>query len=97
VAPRFLEFFAATIRNRNTRMAYYRACCRLFEWCDEHRIGQVADIEPLYVAAIVGFRHLIDQRHAFAFARISAVVALRTASAPWRAARLTHGEGRYHA
>ena len=26
-ARRFLEFFAATIRNRNTRMAYYRAAC----------------------------------------------------------------------
>jgi hypothetical protein len=24
-AKRFLEFFAATIRNKNTRMAYYRA------------------------------------------------------------------------
>jgi hypothetical protein len=24
-ARRFLEFFAATIRNKNTRMAYYRA------------------------------------------------------------------------
>jgi hypothetical protein len=24
---RFLEFFAATIRNRNTREAYYRAAC----------------------------------------------------------------------
>jgi len=28
-ARRFLEFFAATIRNKNTRMAYYRAVCRL--------------------------------------------------------------------
>jgi hypothetical protein len=26
-ARRFLEFFAATIRNKNTRMAYYRAAC----------------------------------------------------------------------
>ena len=26
-ARRFLEFFAATIRNQNTRMAYYRAAC----------------------------------------------------------------------
>ncbi len=32
-AYRFLEFFAADIRNRNTRMAYYRAACRFFEWC----------------------------------------------------------------
>jgi hypothetical protein len=29
----------------------YRACVRFFERCDEHRIGQLADIEPLHVAA----------------------------------------------
>jgi integrase/recombinase XerD len=52
-ARRFLEFFAATIRNKNTRMAYYRACCRFFAWCDEHRIGQLADIELLHVAAYI--------------------------------------------
>ena len=50
---RFLEFFAATIRNKNTRMAYYRACCRFFAWCDQHRLGAIADIEPLHVAAYV--------------------------------------------
>jgi len=52
-ARRFLEFFAATIRNKNTRMAYYRACCRFFAWCDQRRIGEIADIEPLHVAAHV--------------------------------------------
>jgi site-specific recombinase XerD len=52
-ARRFLEFFAATIRNKNTRMAYYRACCRFFAWCDQHHIGEIADIEPLHVAAYV--------------------------------------------
>jgi len=52
-ARRFLEFFAATIRNKNTRMAYYRACCRFFAWCDHHAIGEIADIEPLHVAAYV--------------------------------------------
>jgi site-specific recombinase XerD len=52
-ARRFLEFFAATIRNKNTRMAYYRAICRFFAWCDEHQIGGIADIEPLDVAAYI--------------------------------------------
>ena len=47
-ARRFLEYFAANIRNKNTRMAYYRAVCRFFAWCDEH--GGIADIEPLHVA-----------------------------------------------
>ena len=52
-ARRFLEFFAATIRNKNTRMAYYRAAVRFFVWCDRHSIGEIADIEPLHVAAYV--------------------------------------------
>ena len=52
-ARRFLEFFAATIRNKNTRMAYYRACRRFFAWCDRHEIGEIADIEPLHVATYV--------------------------------------------
>jgi integrase/recombinase XerC len=52
-AKRFLEFFAATLRNKNTRMAYYRAVVRFFAWCDKHKIGEIADIEPLHVAAYV--------------------------------------------
>jgi hypothetical protein len=42
---RFLEFFAATIRNRNTREAYYRAACSFFAWLEQHKIGELADIE----------------------------------------------------
>jgi site-specific recombinase XerD len=52
-ARRFLEFFAATIRNKNTRMAYYRAVCDFFSWCDRHRIGGIADVEPMHVAAYI--------------------------------------------
>jgi site-specific recombinase XerD len=50
-AKRFLEFFAASIENDNTRMAYYRAVCSFFAWLDEHAIGELADIEPFHVAA----------------------------------------------
>src|SRR5882762_290416 len=50
---RFLEFFAATIRNKNTREAYYRAVCRFFAWCEKHRLHELPDIEPLHVAAYV--------------------------------------------
>lgn len=50
---RFLEFFAATIRNKNTRMAYYRAGGRFFAWCDQHQLGELAAIEPLHVAAYI--------------------------------------------
>lgn len=52
-ARRFLEFFAATIRNKNTREAYYRAVCRFFAWCDDAKLGELADIEPLHVAAYI--------------------------------------------
>jgi len=50
---RFLEFFAATIRNRNTRTAYLHAANRFFAWCEHHQLGQLADIEPLHVAAYI--------------------------------------------
>src|SRR3982074_556066 len=52
-ARRFLEFFAATIRNKNTRMAYYRAACSFFAWVEQHRIGEPADIEPIHVGTYI--------------------------------------------
>jgi integrase/recombinase XerD len=50
---RFLEFFAATIRNKNTREAYFRAVYRFFDWCESAKIDSLADIEPLHVAAYI--------------------------------------------
>ena len=50
---RFLEFFAATTRNKNTRQAYYHAVTRFLAWVDRHKLGELADIEPLHVAAYV--------------------------------------------
>ena len=52
-ARRFLEFFAANIRNKNTRLAYYRAVSSFFAWVEQHRIGELADIEPVHVAAYI--------------------------------------------
>jgi site-specific recombinase XerD len=52
-AHRFLEFFAATIRNKNTRMAYYRAACHFFAWLEQHGIVELVDIEPIHVAAYI--------------------------------------------
>jgi integrase/recombinase XerD len=31
---RFIEFFTANIRNKNTRIAYARAVRGFFNWCD---------------------------------------------------------------
>jgi site-specific recombinase XerD len=52
-AKRFLEFFAVTIRNKNTRTAYLHAAGRFFAWCDHHRLGALDEIEPLHVAAYI--------------------------------------------
>ena len=49
---RFLEFFAATIRNKNTRTAYLPCRHRFFAWC-EHTSSAARDIEPLHVAAYI--------------------------------------------
>jgi site-specific recombinase XerD len=51
---RFLEFFAVTIDNPNTRAAYFHACRRFFAWCDPRDdIAELADIEPMHVAAYI--------------------------------------------
>lgn len=50
---RFLEFFAVTIRNKNTRAAYVRACRSFFDWADENQIGQLIDIEPIHIGAYI--------------------------------------------
>ncbi|QEG36254.1 hypothetical protein Pr1d_35660 [Bythopirellula goksoeyrii] len=36
---RFLEFFAAQIRNPGTREAYARDAARFFDWCDQYTIS----------------------------------------------------------
>jgi len=53
-SKRFIEFFTANIRNRNTREAYYRAVCDFFRWCDDRDI-ELHQIEPIVVAAYVEY------------------------------------------
>ena len=48
---RYLEFFAAQIRKKNTREAYLRACSRFLDWRDSVGIPHIEDIEPVHVAA----------------------------------------------
>lgn len=50
---RFLEFFTATIRNRNTRLAYAKAVAQFFTWCEERGITRLDQIEPMVVAAYI--------------------------------------------
>ncbi len=49
---RFIEFFTANIRNRNTRIAYAHAVRRFFDWCEGHHIP-LDKIEPILVAAYI--------------------------------------------
>jgi integrase/recombinase XerD len=50
---RFWEFFAANIRNKNTRRAYYKAACRFSDWCEERGIFDLTTIKPIQVAAFI--------------------------------------------
>jgi site-specific recombinase XerD len=50
---RFLEFFAATIRNKNTRVAYYNDVRQFFAWCERRGIDGLERIEPIHVALYV--------------------------------------------
>jgi len=52
-AWRFVEFFAATIRNRNTRAAYANAIAQFFAWCERHRVHTLETIKPVVIAAYI--------------------------------------------
>ncbi len=49
---KFVEFFVARIRNKNTRAAYGRAVMQFFDWCDERGLA-LHDIEPIAVSAYI--------------------------------------------
>lgn len=53
-ARRFLEFFTAQIRNRNTREAYRRALVDFLAWCQD-RHYRLDQIEPIRVAAYIEY------------------------------------------
>ena len=52
-ARRMLEFFTAQINNPHTRRAYLNATRRFAAWCQQHRIGQLAEVQPVHVAAFI--------------------------------------------
>ena len=55
-SKRFIEFFTANIRNKNTRLAYARAVGAFMAWCDDAGLT-LESIEPVAVAAYV--EHLL--------------------------------------
>lgn len=51
-ARRYVEFFAAAIRNPHTRRAYARAAADFLLWCErEAGVRELARVQPLHVAA----------------------------------------------
>jgi site-specific recombinase XerD len=51
-AWRYIDFFAANIRNSNTRRAYARACGRFLAWCNDRGLT-LATIRPFDVVAYI--------------------------------------------
>jgi integrase/recombinase XerD len=49
---RFIEFFAANIRNFNTRAAYSHAVGQFFSWCEENGLG-LHNLQPFAIASYV--------------------------------------------
>jgi site-specific recombinase XerD len=50
VTETYIDFFTSTIRNRNTRAAYARACWQFFDWCGAHGL-ELTTVRPFHVAA----------------------------------------------
>lgn len=87
---RFWEFFAATVRNKNTRLAYQAVAYRFADWCEFHHID-LQDVELLnlsayieqmthvYVAPTVK-QHLAGIRMLFAWLVIGQIVVTNPAS-----------------
>lgn len=49
---RFVEFFTANIRNRNTRAAYARAVAQFCRWCESRGV-ELVSLSPVVIAAYV--------------------------------------------
>jgi hypothetical protein len=47
---RFLEFFAANIRNPHTRRAYARAADEFLAWCAGAGVPSIGAVRPVHVA-----------------------------------------------
>jgi len=87
-AWRFIEFFTANIRNKNTRAAYAQAVKLFFQWCEERGLT-LEQIQPVVIAAYIerhpGSRptvkqHLAAIRMLFDYLVIGQVVPVNPAS-----------------
>jgi len=50
---RFLEFFTANIRNRNTRRAYAQAVREFLAWCEVAGVTSITAVQPVHVTGYI--------------------------------------------
>lgn len=50
---RFIEFFTANIRNKNTRAAYAHAVHQFFTWIERRGVGELERVRPVVISAYV--------------------------------------------
>ena len=89
-AQRTLEFFAARVRNRNTRKAYARAASDFARWCEARGVIDLRHVQTIHVSAYIeGLDlsapsvklHLAALRVLFDWLVVSQVIPLNPASA----------------
>ena len=61
---RFLEFFAANIRNPHTRRAYGRAAAEFLAWCASVGVPSITAVQPVHVATWIEARRASSPRRA---------------------------------
>ena len=52
-AKGFVDFFTATLRNRNTRRAYFQAADRFSVWCQDRGVENLATLQTFHVSSYV--------------------------------------------
>src|SRR5213593_1021585 len=52
-AWRFIEFFTANIRNKNTRKAYDEAVGQFFACCENHGLHELQQVRPMVIAGYI--------------------------------------------
>src|SRR5580700_10291598 len=50
---RFIKFFTANIRNRNTRRAYGQAVSEFLAWCEAAGVRLITTVQPVHVAGYI--------------------------------------------
>src|ERR1700704_5209398 len=50
---RFIEFFVANIRNKNTRAAYAQAVGQFFVWSERRSVRELQQLRPVVISAYI--------------------------------------------